>query len=195
MHDPARPEASEEDLYVILGVPPTASTDAIRHAYRLLARSNHPDVTDAPAAARGFARLAAAYEVLGDPERRRTYDRTRREIATSAPVFGVSAVHRAPAPSWNPAVRGRDASRRPADRAPAAVESPQPPRSSADEWRLASALAKALAVVAVVMIVGLSAMVFVTATSNAEPEPVPTIYCKTPNGWMDCRRAIDPTFP
>jgi len=54
---------------------------------------------------------------------------------------------------------------------------------------------KALAVVAIIMIIGLSAMVFMTATSEAQPEPVPTIYCKTPNGWMDCRRAIDPTFP
>jgi molecular chaperone DnaJ len=63
------------DLYSILGVDRTASAREIRRAYRKLALEKHPDRnTDKVAAEAELKKLNAAYHVLGDPERRRTYD-------------------------------------------------------------------------------------------------------------------------
>jgi len=64
------------DLYEILEVPRDASTDDIKRAYRRLARDCHPDANpDDPGAEARFKELAAAYEVLSDPEKRDRYDR------------------------------------------------------------------------------------------------------------------------
>lgn len=58
--------------YQRLGVAPHASHDEIRRAYRVLAQQHHPDV--APDTTTTMAEINAAWEVLGDPEKRRTYD-------------------------------------------------------------------------------------------------------------------------
>lgn len=64
------------DLYEILEVSSDASTDEIKRSYRRLARECHPDARpDDPEAEARFKELAAAYEVLSDPERRDRYDR------------------------------------------------------------------------------------------------------------------------
>lgn len=64
-----------DGLYEILGVPKTASHDAIRKAYRKLARRHHPDVNPGDGKAEeAFKRAAAAYEVLSDEKRRAAYD-------------------------------------------------------------------------------------------------------------------------
>ena len=64
-----------ESLYEILGVPKSASADAIRKAYRKLARRHHPDVNPGDAKAEeAFKRAAAAYEVLSDEKKRAAYD-------------------------------------------------------------------------------------------------------------------------
>lgn len=61
--------------YETLGVPTDASPDDIKRAYRKMARKYHPDVnTDAGADAK-FKAAGAAYDVLGDPEKRAAYDR------------------------------------------------------------------------------------------------------------------------
>ncbi|WP_261556811.1 J domain-containing protein, partial [Frankia tisae] len=62
---------AKPSLYEVLGVPPDATADQIRHAYRAAARRTHPDTGgSAPA----FAQVNVAYRVLGDPGLRRRYD-------------------------------------------------------------------------------------------------------------------------
>jgi len=63
-----------KDYYETLGVGRDADSDAIKKAYRQLARENHPDVNKAPDAEERFKEIAEAYEVLGDDEKRRQYD-------------------------------------------------------------------------------------------------------------------------
>ena len=65
------------DYYDVLGVAPDAGAEEIKRAYRQLARRYHPDISadDRTAA---FLEVARAYEVLCDPQRRRTYDASLR---------------------------------------------------------------------------------------------------------------------
>lgn len=63
--------------YELLGVPPTASADDIKQAYRQLARQTHPDATGGKTDAL-FGLVTAAYQVLSDPARRAAYDRDLR---------------------------------------------------------------------------------------------------------------------
>src|SRR5271168_5140033 len=65
-----------KDYYAILGVPKTAAAKDIKSAYRKLARKWHPDANpdNAKAAEEKFKDIQEAYEVLGDPEKRKKYD-------------------------------------------------------------------------------------------------------------------------
>lgn len=66
------------DLYVVLGAQDGASDAEIKRIYRDKARLVHPDGHRLPELAkRAMQALNAAYEVLGDPARRRAYDRQR----------------------------------------------------------------------------------------------------------------------
>jgi tetratricopeptide (TPR) repeat protein len=72
------------DFYELLGVPPTATAAEIRAAYRQLALRWHPDRNGGDAAAEEqFKRLNDAYQVLGDPQRRASYDLSRWYAAQS----------------------------------------------------------------------------------------------------------------
>lgn len=63
------------DYYEVLGVSRDASETEVKKAFRRLARELHPDVNNHdPEAEEKFKEAAAAYEVLSDAERRRTYD-------------------------------------------------------------------------------------------------------------------------
>jgi molecular chaperone DnaJ len=67
---------ARNDLYSVLGVDKKASQDEIKKAYRKLARRYHPDRNpgDKQAEER-FKEVSAAYDVLGDPDKRKEYDR------------------------------------------------------------------------------------------------------------------------
>jgi molecular chaperone DnaJ len=67
---------AQRDLYSVLGVEKKASPDEIKKAYRKLARKYHPDTNpgDKQAEER-FKEISAAYDVLGDPDKRKQYDR------------------------------------------------------------------------------------------------------------------------
>jgi DnaJ-class molecular chaperone len=65
-----------KDYYSILGVPKNAAEKDIKSAYRKLARKWHPDANpqNAKEAEERFKEISEAYEVLGDPEKRKKYD-------------------------------------------------------------------------------------------------------------------------
>lgn len=64
-----------KDYYRVLGVGKSATQKEIKSAYRKLARAHHPDVNpDDPDAQERFKDINEAYQVLGDPEKRKKYD-------------------------------------------------------------------------------------------------------------------------
>jgi len=63
-----------KDYYSILGVERSANAEAIKKAYRKLARKYHPDVSKDPKGEEKFKEVAEAYETLKDAEKRNAYD-------------------------------------------------------------------------------------------------------------------------
>lgn len=66
-----------KDYYEILGVDEKADAQALKAAYRRLARKYHPDVSKEADAADRFKEVNEAYEVLKDPDKRAEYDQLR----------------------------------------------------------------------------------------------------------------------
>lgn len=67
----------QRDLYEVLGVSKTATTEEIKKAFRKLTRKYHPDRNPADKkewAKEKFVELANAYEILKDPKKREAYD-------------------------------------------------------------------------------------------------------------------------
>jgi molecular chaperone DnaJ len=71
---PSEPSKAARDYYEVLGVARTADEDAIKQAYRRLARELHPDVSEAAEAEERFRELTAAHAVLSDATARSLYD-------------------------------------------------------------------------------------------------------------------------
>src|SRR5271165_3809081 len=81
-----------KDYYQILGVPRTADADAIKKAFRKLAREFHPDVAkDKKRAEEKFKEINEAYEVLSDATKRQKYDALGEDWKTGGNFGGGPA--------------------------------------------------------------------------------------------------------
>ncbi len=90
-----------KDLYEVLGINRDATDKEVKAAYRRLARKYHPDVNPGdPEAERRFKELQAAYSVLGDPQKRKQYDRHGNEF------FSPGGPAQGPGVEWEEFVRG-----------------------------------------------------------------------------------------
>jgi molecular chaperone DnaJ len=82
----AQREWYEKDYYGVLGVAQDAPAKEVTKAYRKLARENHPDTHPGdPASEERFKEVSAAYDVLGDEEKRKEYDEVRKLGAYGGP--------------------------------------------------------------------------------------------------------------
>lgn len=63
------------DPYRVLGVERKATNESIRRAYLKLVKELHPDVNPSPEAEERFKTISAAYDIVGDPEKRAMFDR------------------------------------------------------------------------------------------------------------------------
>ena len=83
MNGDVRREWFEKDYYQVLGVTKNASSAEIKKAYRKLAQDFHPDRNRGNKdAEERFKEISAAYDVLGDSEKRKSYDQVR-EMSSS----------------------------------------------------------------------------------------------------------------
>jgi DnaJ-class molecular chaperone len=65
-----------DDLYSVLGVAKTATPEEVTKAYRKLAKKLHPDLNPGDKTAEEkFKKITAAYDIIGDEEKRGRYDR------------------------------------------------------------------------------------------------------------------------
>lgn len=108
------------DLYALLALEPTATTDDIKRAYRRHAIRYHPDRNKTEGATAHFQQLTKAYETLSDPIQRQAYDAKRQAAAKVVPPK---------APQWKK-VSPEDLTRKAAPRQKAA-QPPPPTRPAA----------------------------------------------------------------
>lgn len=90
------------DPYKILQVDPEAEDEVIQAAYRRLARKYHPDLAETADAASRMAAINAAWEMLGEPAARQTFDR-ERSATRPAGAQGGTPHQPAAGPSPTPA--------------------------------------------------------------------------------------------
>jgi molecular chaperone DnaJ len=96
--DEIRREWFEKDYYAVLGVPKNATQAEIKKAYRKLAQQHHPDANAGdPNAEERFKEVSAAYDVIGDEDKRKAYDRAREMGAAG---FGGGFPNGAPGPGF-----------------------------------------------------------------------------------------------
>ena len=83
MNGDVRREWFDKDYYKVLGVAKNASAAEIKKAYRKLAQQHHPDANPGDTQAEDrFKEISAAYDVLGDEDKRKQYDQVRDMAAS-----------------------------------------------------------------------------------------------------------------
>ena len=92
--------------YEILDLPPEATEEQIRAAYRILVQLHHPDrLQQVSASVRAYAeerlkKINEAYRVLGDPDRRASYDATQRPRETAYADYEADEAESPADPDW-----------------------------------------------------------------------------------------------
>ena len=66
-----------ENYYEILGVQDNSDQETIKRAYRSMAKKYHPDRNKEKGAEEKFKKISEAYDHIGDPEKRKKYDKKR----------------------------------------------------------------------------------------------------------------------
>jgi molecular chaperone DnaJ len=84
----AEREWFDTDYYKVLGLSASATPKEITRAYRKLAKQLHPDTN--PGSEEKFKEVSVAYDVLGDPDKRKEYDEVRR-LGASGGFAGAGA--------------------------------------------------------------------------------------------------------
>ena len=79
---------TKRDYYDILGVSKNASAAELKKAYRQLALKFHPDRNKKPGSAEKFKQISEAYEILSNPEKRKTYDQFGHAAFDPSQGFG-----------------------------------------------------------------------------------------------------------
>src|SRR5918995_3910557 len=93
--------ARPADYYKTLGVDKKASQEDIKKAYRKLARQYHPDTNKDAGAEERFKAISEAYDVLGDPDKRKKYDRGGSVFAGGNPFGGGAGTAGPSSGSWS----------------------------------------------------------------------------------------------
>jgi molecular chaperone DnaJ len=107
MAEEVRREWFEKDYYGVLGVPKNASASEIKKAYRKLAQQFHPDANPGnDDAEERFKEISAAYDVLGDEEKRKSYDQVREMGASGFGGFGPGGAGASGRGGWPGGVGG-----------------------------------------------------------------------------------------
>jgi len=84
-----RREWFEKDYYQVLGVAKNATQPEIKKVYRKLAQQHHPDANQGNKdAEERFKEISAAYDVVGDADKRKQYDEVRDMAASGAGAGG-----------------------------------------------------------------------------------------------------------
>jgi curved DNA-binding protein CbpA len=114
--------ADANDPYKILQVDPEAEDEVIQAAYRRLARKYHPDLAETPEAAAKMSGINAAWELIGDPEARRAYDRKRATANARSTSSGAGTTARS------------DTTARAGSVPPNPTPTPRPPETVSRDW-------------------------------------------------------------
>jgi hypothetical protein len=104
--------------YEVLRIPPDCTDDAIRHAYRRLAKEYHPDSNPGnPEAEQSFIEISQAYQVIGTPQKRKLWDLMNSPAAAPvvpparAPSESIYTPYTPPKPERTAATASAGASR------------------------------------------------------------------------------------
>jgi curved DNA-binding protein CbpA len=129
------------DPYKILQVDPEAEDEVIQAAYRRLAQKYHPDRSTGQDAIDRMVAINAAWETIGDPKRRASFDQSRTAGAASSPPTGQPGAPRAngggtSSPAGRPS--GPPPAGAPPPGAPPPAQprraEPRPPESVSQDW-------------------------------------------------------------
>lgn len=84
----------ERALYDVLGVEPEATPAAIKKAYYIKARQNHPDRNrNDPSAHERFQMIGTAYQILSDERTRRLYDESGADAVQNSPKMDAGSLY------------------------------------------------------------------------------------------------------